>query len=185
MRDFNKAIIMGNLTRDPEMRYTPSGQAVCSFGVATNRRWNDASGNPQEAVEFHNIVAWGKLAEITNQILYKGRKVLIEGRLQTRSWEGQDGVKRTKTEIVAENFSAIGPAGSKQSESTETAMETSAGKSAKEPELEEVIEEVGKETKEKPKAKKPETKKEAKTKETKKETKKEKNDEIDLDDIPF
>ena len=174
MRDFNKAIIMGNLTRDPEMRYTPNGQAVCSFGVATNRRWNDASGNPQEAVEFHNIVAWGKLAEITNQILYKGRKVLIEGRLQTRSWEGQDGVKRTKTEIVAENFSAIGPAGTKQKESTETAMETTAEKNEKEPELDEVIEGVDK--KSKTKEKKPTDKKKPSKSE---------NDEIDLDDIPF
>ncbi len=189
MRDFNKAIIMGNLTRDPEMRYTPNGQAVCSFGVATNRRWNDASGNPQEAVEFHNVVAWGKLAEISNQILYKGRKVLIEGRLQTRSWEGQDGVKRTKTEIVAENLSAIGPAGSKGSKPSETTTETPTKKTEKEPELEEVIEEVGIETKtekEKPATKKTATKKETKAfKETKSEAKKEKNDEIDLDDIPF
>lgn len=175
---------MGNLTRDPEMRYIPSGQAVCSFSVATNRRWNDSSGNPQESAEFHNVVAWGKLAEISNQILYKGRKVLIEGRLQTRNWEGQDGVKRTKTEIVMENFSAIGPAGSKGAESAEEVIETSAQKPEKESELEEVIEEVGK----KPKTKKTEEGKETKEAKSEKKTKesaKKKEDEIDLDDIPF
>ena len=108
MSDFNQAIILGNLTRDPEMRYTPNGQAVASFSIATNRRWTNQQGEPQEQTEFHNIVAWGKLAEICNQILYKGRKVLVSGRLQTRSWEGQDGVKRYKTEIVADNISATG-----------------------------------------------------------------------------
>lgn len=100
----NKAMIIGNLTRDPEMRQTPSGQNVCSFGIATNRTWKDASGNKQEAVEYHNIVAWGKLAEICGQYLGKGRKVFVEGRLQTRDWEGQDGVKRYRTEIIAENM---------------------------------------------------------------------------------
>jgi len=108
MTDFNQAIVLGNLTRDPEMRYTPKGQAVISFSVATNRRWTNQSGEQQEQVEFHNIVAWGKLAEICNQILYKGRKVLIAGRLQTRNWEGQDGVKRYSTEIVADHISATG-----------------------------------------------------------------------------
>ncbi len=109
MRDFNKAIIMGNLTRDPEIRTTTTGQQVASFAIATNRRWNDANGNQQEETEFHDIVAWGKLAEICEQILHKGRKVLIEGRLKTRNWEGQDGVKRYKTEIIAENIAATGP----------------------------------------------------------------------------
>ena len=109
MTDFNQAIVLGNLTRDPELRYTPNGQAVTSFSVATNRRWtNKETNEPQEAVEFHNIVAWGKLAEICNQILYKGRKTLIAGRLQTRNWEGQDGVKRYSTEIVADHISAVG-----------------------------------------------------------------------------
>ena len=108
MTDFNQAIVLGNLTRDIEMRYTPKGQAVVSFSVATNRRWTNQAGEPQEQVEFHNIVAWGKLAEICNQILYKGRKALIAGRLQTRSWEGQDGAKRYSTEIVADHISAVG-----------------------------------------------------------------------------
>jgi single-strand DNA-binding protein len=102
-RSINKAIIVGNLTRDPEMRYTPNGQSVTTFGVATNRRW--ASGEEQhEETEFHNVVAWGKLAEICSQLLKKGRKVYIEGRLQTRSWEGKDGVARRRTEIVAQDM---------------------------------------------------------------------------------
>lgn len=105
----NKAMIIGNLTRDPELRQTGSGQPVCSFGVATNRSWmNKATGEKQEFAEFHNIVAWGRLAEICNQYLKKGDKVYIEGRLQTRDWEGQDGVKRYRTEIVTENMVMLG-----------------------------------------------------------------------------
>jgi single-strand DNA-binding protein len=109
MRDFNKAIVLGNLTKDPEVKAIPSGQQVASFGVATNRRWADANGNKQEETEFHDIVAWGKLAEICEKILSKGQKVLVEGRIKTRNWEGQDGVKRYKTEIIAENVLAVGP----------------------------------------------------------------------------
>lgn len=119
MFSLNRAQIVGNLTRDPEMRYTPNGQAVCSFSVATNRRWKDQSGNQQEATEFHNIVAWGKLAEITSQILHKGNKVYIEGRIQTRTWEGQDGQKRNRTEIVAENFITLTPKGQETSSAAE------------------------------------------------------------------
>ncbi len=100
----NRAMIIGNVTRDPEVRQIPSGQTVCSFGVATNRSWKDQAGNKQEAVEFHNIVAWGKLGEICGQYLAKGRKVYVDGRLQTRDWEGQDGTKRNRTEIVVENM---------------------------------------------------------------------------------
>jgi single-strand DNA-binding protein len=100
----NKATIIGNLTRDPEMRQTTSGQNVCSFAVATNRTWKNAQGEKQESAEYHNVVAWGKLAEICSQYLGKGRKVYIDGRLQTRDWEGQDGVRRYRTEIVAENM---------------------------------------------------------------------------------
>lgn len=100
----NRATIIGNLTRNPELRTIPSGASVASFGVATNRRWTDKNGQQQEEAQFHNIVAWGKLAEICNQYLAKGRRVYVEGRLQTREWEGQDGVKRQRTEIVAENM---------------------------------------------------------------------------------
>lgn len=102
--NLNKAMIIGNLTRDPEMRTTTSGQNVVTFSVATNRIWTNPSGQRQEAVEYHNVVAWGKLAEICRQFLGKGRKVYIEGRLQTREWVGQDGAKRNRTEIVTENM---------------------------------------------------------------------------------
>ncbi len=99
-RSINKVIIVGNLTRDPEMKYTPSGQAVVTFGVATSRRWT-TNGEQKEETEFHNVVAWGKLAEICNQLLQKGRKVYIEGRLRTRNWEDKNAVKHYRTEIIA------------------------------------------------------------------------------------
>jgi single-strand DNA-binding protein len=102
--NLNRAMIIGNLTRDPELRTTPQGRAVCSFGVATNRIWTDQSGQKQEDVQYHNIVAWGRLAEICSQYLGKGRKVYVEGRLQTREWEAKDGTKKQRTEIVAENM---------------------------------------------------------------------------------
>lgn len=102
-RSINEAVVLGNLTRDPEMRYTPAGNAVTSFGMATNRVFT-VNGEKREEVEFHNIVAWNKLAELCNQLLRKGRRVYIKGRLQTRSWEGQDGVKRNRTEIVADDM---------------------------------------------------------------------------------
>jgi len=104
MRDLNKAMLIGNLTRDPELRSTPSGQSVASFAIATNRAWNDAAGQLQKAVEYTDIVAWGKLAEIASQIMKKGRRVYVEGRIQTRNWEGQDGVKRYKTEVIASDL---------------------------------------------------------------------------------
>jgi single-strand DNA-binding protein len=100
----NRAQIIGNLTRDPELRNTTSGQTVANFGVATSSIWTDAAGQRQEKTEFHSIVAWGKLAEICGQYLAKGRKVFVEGRLQTREWETQDGQKRTRTEIVADTM---------------------------------------------------------------------------------
>jgi single-strand DNA-binding protein len=100
----NRAQIIGNLTRDPEMRQTPNGSAVVSFGVATNFRWTDQSGEKKEKVEFHNIVAWRRLAEICGQYLKRGSKVFIEGRIQTQSWEGEDGQKRSRTEIVADSM---------------------------------------------------------------------------------
>lgn len=100
----NKVFIFGNLTRDPELRSLPSGNAVASFGVATNRVWKDQQGNKQEGTEFHNVVVFGKQAEIVSQYLKKGSSVLVEGRIQTRSWDGQDGVKKYKTEIVAERI---------------------------------------------------------------------------------
>lgn len=99
-RSLNKVTLIGNLTRDPELRYTPQGTAVCTFGIATNRQWSTDSGEKKEDVEFHKVVAWQKLAELCSQLLAKGRKVYVEGRLQTRKWTGQDNVERTTTEIV-------------------------------------------------------------------------------------
>ena len=112
--NLNKAMIIGNLTRDPEVRTTPQGTSVASFSVATNFIWNDANGQKQEKAEYHNVVAWRKLAEIIGQYLRKGSKVYIEGRLQTRDWTGQDGVKRYRTEITAENMIMLDSRGSGQ-----------------------------------------------------------------------
>lgn len=103
-RSLNKVILIGNLTRDPELRYTPAGNAVCSFGLATNRGWTTESGEKREEVEFHRIVSWNKLAELCSQLLTKGRKVFVEGRLQTRSWQTADGTQRNATEIVIEDM---------------------------------------------------------------------------------
>jgi len=167
MQSLNKALIVGNLTRDPEMRYTPNGQAVCSFGVATNRRWRNKDGNLQEQAEFHNLVAWGKLAEIVTQIFHKGSRIYAEGRLQTRSWEGQDGAKRQRTEIVLENFIPLTPKGATPAAEGEIEEFPAPGKAKKE--------------------EKPAPKKTAEKKPSKKAEKEEKTDEeeINLDDIPF
>lgn len=107
----NRAQIIGNLTRDPEIRVTPADQKVVSFGVATNFRWTDQTGQLKEKTEFHNVVAWRKLAELCERYLRKGRKVYIEGRLQTREWEGEDGIKRNRTEIIADNVIFLDRAG--------------------------------------------------------------------------
>jgi len=103
-RSLNKVQLIGNLTRDPELRYTPQGTAVCTFGLATNRAWVTETGEKREETEFHRIVAWNKLAELCSQLLFKGRKVYVEGRLQTRTWTAQDGSQRQTTEIVIEEM---------------------------------------------------------------------------------
>ena len=104
-RSLNKVMLIGNLTRDPNMRYTPNNTAVCSFAIATNRTWMPADGGEkQEKVEFHNCVAWSKLAEICGQLLHKGDKVYVDGRLQTRKWKADDGADRQITEVVIENM---------------------------------------------------------------------------------
>ncbi len=102
--DLNKVMIIGRLTRDPEVKTTPSGVTVTSVSVATSYSWTDQSGNKTEKPEYHNVVMWRKLGEIAGQYLTKGKKVYIEGRLETRNWEGQDGVKRYRTEIIADNM---------------------------------------------------------------------------------
>lgn len=99
----NKVFIIGNLTRDPELKALPSGSKVCSFGVATNRMYKDKDGNKQEMVEFHNVSAFSKLGELAGQYLKKGQQVLVEGRIQTRSWE-TNGEKKSRTEIIADNI---------------------------------------------------------------------------------
>jgi single-strand DNA-binding protein len=104
----NRVQLIGNLTRDPELKQIPSGQNVANFGLATNFTWKDASGSQQSKTEFHNIVVWGKLAEICGQYLKKGQKIFCEGRLETRNWEGEDGVKRSRTEINLENMIMLG-----------------------------------------------------------------------------
>ena len=105
VRSLNKVMLIGNLTRDPNLRFTPNGTAVCSFGIATNRAWTPSDGGEkQERVDFHNIVAWAKLAEICGQLLHKGDKVYLEGRIQTRDWKTEDGAERRITEIVIDNM---------------------------------------------------------------------------------
>ena len=103
-RSLNKVMLIGNLTRDPELRYTPTGAAVCTIGLATNRNWTTEAGEKKEEVEFHRVVAWNKLAELCSQLLVKGRKIYVEGRLRTNSWTGQDGVKHNTTEVIIEDM---------------------------------------------------------------------------------
>lgn len=109
MAGVNKAILVGNLGRDPELRHTPNGQAVVNFTLATSENWTDKNGERQERTEWHRIVVWGKTAEMCNQYLSKGRTVYIEGRIQTREWEDKDGNKRYTTEINAQTVQFIGP----------------------------------------------------------------------------
>ena len=108
----NKVILVGNLGRDPEVRSTPSGQPVASFTLATNRKWKDKNGQRQEQTEWHQIVCWGRQAEIAGQYLTKGKQIYVEGRLQTRSWEDkQSGEKRYRTEVICDNFQMLGQRG--------------------------------------------------------------------------
>lgn len=123
----NKAFIIGNLTRDPELKALPSGSKVCSFGVATNRIYKDKDGNKQEMVEFHNISAFSKLGELAGQYLKKGQQVLVEGRIQTRSWE-TNGEKKSRTEIIADNIQ-FGAKGSGAGSGTGTSTKTPANAS--------------------------------------------------------
>ncbi len=108
----NKVILIGNLGRDPELRSTPNGQAVATFSLATNRKWRDRDGNKQEQTEWHNIVCWGRQAEVAGQYLSKGRQIYVEGRLQTRSWDDkQSGEKKYRTEVICDNFQMLGQRG--------------------------------------------------------------------------
>jgi single-strand DNA-binding protein len=109
MKSVNRVTLLGNVTRDPELKSTANGQAVCTFGVATNRVWKDASGQKQSLPEYHNIVAWGGLAEFCGQNVRKGKPLYVEGYLKTRSWDGPEGSKIFRTEIVVENLVLLGP----------------------------------------------------------------------------
>ena len=184
-RSLNKVMLIGNLTRDVEVRYTPSGTAVATFGLATNRSWSTGDGaERQEETQFHRIVAWSKLAEICGQLLFKGRKVFIEGRLQTRKFTGQDGMQREITEIVAENMMVLdtrtreggAPMGHNggQEEDFVGVEQAPAAAAA----TDEVVVEEAKE--EKPKK---ESKKKAETEEVKAEESIEET--VNVDDIPF
>lgn len=130
----NKALIYGNLTRDPEMKALPSGASVTSFGVATNRTWKDKNGAKQESVNFHNVVAFGKQAELIHQYLKKGSPIFVEGRIQTRSWDDKEGKKQYRTEIVVENFQ-FGPKSSGTSADYSGGSAPAKAKAAPQPEL--------------------------------------------------
>jgi single-strand DNA-binding protein len=106
-KSINKVFLLGNLTRDPELRYTENKKAVCTFGLATNRNWTTDTGEKREETEFHRIIAWDKLAEACHQYLRKGRKVHVEGRLQSRTYTGQDSIEKFSTEIVLEELTFV------------------------------------------------------------------------------
>ncbi len=129
----NKVLLVGNLTRDPELKALPNGSKVCSFSVATNRVWKDQNGQRQEATDYHNIVVFGRQAETSAQYLKKGSNAMVEGRLQTRSWDGQDGKKQYRTEIVADRVQfGLRPTGSPASSgpSSESSAEQNTSKQA-------------------------------------------------------
>ncbi len=159
-RSLNRVQLIGNLTRDPELRYTPSGTPVCTFGIATNRNWTTDSGEKKDEAEFHKIVAWNKLAELCSQFLVKGRKVYLEGRLATRTWQGQDGAQKSTTEIIISDMILL---------------------DSKRPEDDKMISEPAAEE-EKPAAKKKEAKKEEVGEES---SVSEGEPEVAPDDIPF
>ncbi len=107
-RSLNRIVLIGNLTRDPELKYTPTGTAVCTFGIATNRSWTTNDGQTKEDVQYHRVVAWQKLAELCGKLLNKGRKVFVEGRMTYRTFTGKDGIQRTIAEIVLDDFIVFG-----------------------------------------------------------------------------
>jgi len=139
-KGFNKVVVLGNLTRDPELRSTPNGQNVASFSLAVNRSWKNASGETQEAVDYFDCVAWGKAGELISQYMQKGRAILVSGRLASRSWE-QDGNKRSKVEIVVEDFNFIGD-GSRGGDGGSKPAPAASKSSSKKAEDEVVIEDI-------------------------------------------
>ena len=140
-RSLNKVQLIGNLTRDPEIRYTNSGTPVATFGVATNKSWKDASGELKEIAEFHNVVAWNKMAEICQQLLAKGMKVYVEGSLTTRSWEAEDGNTRYKTEVRVDNMILLDSKGKQGAGMGDVAEGANKEENTKDDEKKEVVEE--------------------------------------------
>jgi single-strand DNA-binding protein len=173
VRSLNKVTLIGNLTRDPELRYTPQGTAVGQFGLATNRDWTTAQGEKKEEVQYHRIIAWSKLAELCKQLLVKGTKVYVEGRIVYRSFEGKDGVTRNITEIVMDNMIIL---------SSKSGSRASAPSGEGSGEVEEV-EEIEVQEVEETKPKKTAAKKTDKAKPAEKNE--EDNEEVSEDEIPF
>src|SRR5258707_56822 len=161
-RSLNKVMLIGNLTRDPELRYTPQGTAVITFSIATNRQWKTESGDTKDDAEFHRIVAWDKLAEICSKMLKKGTRTYVEGRLQTRSWQAQDGTQKQTTEIVISDMIVLDSRGKGEEIS--------------------MPDDMNQETPEQTREKKPVAKKEVESKKTEEPSS---SDEIESDDIPF
>ena len=167
-RSINRVILLGNLTRDPELKYTPAGTAVCTFGIATNRAWTTGDGQTKEDVQYHRIVAWQKLAELCGKLLSKGRKVYLEGRLVYHTFTGKDGIQRTVSEIVLDDF-IIFSDGRRMATSEETKYNQVSSFTAQQPDHSQTIKE------EKPEKKdKTEPEKENKT-----------SEDVNPDDIPF
>ncbi|MCS6956432.1 MAG: single-stranded DNA-binding protein [Patescibacteria group bacterium] len=171
-RSLNRVILVGNLTRDPELKYTPSGTPVCTFGVATNRNWTTSDGQQKEEVQYHRIIAWQKLAELCGKILTKGRKVYLEGRLTYRNYTTKDGQQRSVAEIVLDDFIVFGNG----KRANETTVQTNDSNNNKQPENEkEIEEEIPVE----------ETSAEEQKTEENKEQENNQEEKINPDDIPF
>lgn len=130
MKSVNKVMLLGNVTRDPELKATANGQSVCTFGLATNRMWKDQNGQKQSLAEYHNLVAWGGLADFAAMNVKKGKPLFIEGYLKTRSWDGAEGNKVYRTEIVVENLVLIGPRDGAPGEAGEEHTATEMGEEA-------------------------------------------------------
>lgn len=142
-KGFNKVILMGNLTRDPEVRSLPSGQSVTSFGLAVNRTWRGADGNQQESVSYIDCTAWGKTGEIIAQYVQKGRPLLVSGRLEQRSWE-KDGQKHSKVEVVVEDFNFVGGgAGDRGGDSAPAPRSSSSSSPSSSKKKDDVVEDIG------------------------------------------
>ena len=140
-RSLNSVQLIGNLTRDPELRYTPTGTAVCTIGIATNRTWVTETGEKKEDTEFHRVVAWNKLAELCNQLLTKGSKVYFHGRLSTRAWTAQDGTQKSTTEIVADDMIVLNSkrAGVAEGESGDVPVQSASASTAPKQKVEDTV----------------------------------------------